>query len=180
MFLVPNTHVPDNSPANTLRIRIATTADMDEIMHLAVAASAENGFLPTDIGMLASDIWPALCQDHGICGVIGQPDGMIEGAVLLRTGTMWYSPDPVLEEKAVFVYPQFRSAKGGRARKLCEFSKQVSRQLGMPLIIGVLSNHRTEAKSRMYRRIFGEPAGVFFLYNSRTGEFADAPAQLGV
>ena len=69
----------------------------------------------------------------------------------------------------VFIHPDFRSAKGGRARKLCEFSKQVSDSLGIPLIIGVLSSHRTAGKVRMYQRIFGEPSGAFFLYGTKTG-----------
>jgi hypothetical protein len=42
--------------------------------------------------------------------------------------------------------------------------------MGMPLLIGVLSNSRTEAKIRLYKRHFGEPAGAYFLYNARTGE----------
>jgi len=46
--------------------------------------------------------------------------------VLLRIGTMWYSDERVLEEKAIFIHPDFRSAKGGRARQLCEFSKKRS------------------------------------------------------
>jgi hypothetical protein len=39
----------------------------------------------------------------------------------------------------------------------------------MPLLIGVLSNHRTEAKVRLYERQFGKPTGAFFLYNGSTG-----------
>jgi GNAT superfamily N-acetyltransferase len=94
--------------------------------------------------------------------------------VLLRIGSMWYSDHEVLEEKAIFIHPDYRNAKGGRARRLCEFSKQVADALGVPLIIGVLSNHRTKAKVRLYERQFGEPSGAFFLYNARTGAFRDA------
>ena len=130
----------------------------------------ENAFLVANPVKMVMDVWPALNQDHGIVGIIGEPGEPIEAAVLLRLGTMWYSDNPVVEEKAIFVRPEFRSAKGGRARKLCEFSKKVADSLGMPLIIGVLSNHRTEAKIRLYRRQFGEPAGAFFLYGAKTGE----------
>ena len=73
-----------------------------------------------------------------------------------------------------FIHPDYRSAKGGRARRLCEFSKQAADSLGIPLIIGVLSNNRTEAKVRLYKRQFGEPSGAFFLYNARTGGWKDA------
>jgi hypothetical protein len=141
---------------------------MDEVMRLAIVACEENGFLNASAELLAREIYPALCQDHGLCPVIGLPGGAIEGLALLRIGAMWYAPELVVEERCVFVYPQFRSAKGGRARKLVEYSKKVADTLGMKLLIGVLSNTRTEAKVRMYTRLLGEPAGAFFLYNART------------
>jgi N-acetylglutamate synthase-like GNAT family acetyltransferase len=151
-----------------LQIRLATTEDMAEVMKLAVTACQENGFLNASAELLAREIWPALCQDHGLCPVIGPPDGAIEGLALLRIGKMWYSDASVVEEKAIFVYPEFRAAKGGRARRLCEYSKHVADALQLPLLIGILSNTRTEGKVRMYKRIFGEPAGAFFLYGART------------
>lgn len=150
-----------------LEIRLATPADMTEVMRLAVTACQENGFLNASQELLAKEIWPALNQDHGLCPVIGPPGGAIEGLALLRVGAMWYSQQTVIEEKAIFVYPEFRSAKGGRARRLCEYSKHVADKLGIPLLIGILSNTRTEGKVRMYKRIFGEPAGAFFLYGAQ-------------
>lgn len=163
----------DGTPdLDTLTIRIATPADVDEVMAIAIQASEENGFLSADPSRMLQEIWPALNQDHGLIGAIGQPGGQIEGVVLLRIGAMWYAPidKPVVEEKAIFVHPEFRQAKGGRARRLCEFSKRVADELDLPLIIGVLSHERTKGKVRMYSRVFGEPAGAFFLYNARTGQ----------
>ena len=152
-----------------LQIRLAGPQDMDEIMAIAMMACDENGFMNPNPAKLAAEIWPALHQDHGLCAVIGKPNGMIEGLVLLRIGNMWYSDSRVVEEKAIFIHPEYRSAKGGRASKLCEFSKKVADTLGIPLIIGVLSNHRTSAKVRMYERQFGPPSGAFFLYGAKTG-----------
>lgn len=153
-----------------LEIRIARPEDLDEIMKLSVLGCEENGFLKANPAKLAAEFWPALHQDHGICALIGKPGGQIEGLVLLRLGHMWYSDEPVVEEKVIFIHPEFRNAKGGRAKRLCEFSKQTADRLGIPLIIGVLSNHRTEAKVRMYERQFGKPAGAFFLYGAETGK----------
>ena len=152
-----------------LVIRLATTEDMAEVMKLAISASEENGFLSANPARLAKEIWPALCQDHGLCAVIGPPSGAIEGLVLLRIGEMWYSDQIVVEEKAVYVYPEFRSAKGGRARRLCEYSKHVAEELGLPLLIGILSNARTQGKVKLYQRMFGEPAGAFWLIGATTG-----------
>ena len=152
-----------------LIIRIGTPEDLDDLMEISMLASEENGFLEPNPGKLAAEIWPALHQDHGIVGIIGPKDGQVQGAVLLRIGQMWYSDTPVVEEKAIFIHPDYRSAKGGRAKQLCEFSKRVADSLGIPLIIGVLSNSRTEAKVRLYERQFGKPSGAFFLYGAKTG-----------
>jgi len=151
-------------------VRVGTPEDLNQIVEIALQGAEENAFVKSNPEKLIEDFWHGLVQDHGIVGVIGKPGDIIEGVVLLRLGTMWYSDVPVIEEKAVFIRPEYRSAKGGRARRLCEFSKQVADSLGLPLIIGVVSNQRTEAKIRLYRRQFGEPAGAFFLYGAKTGE----------
>jgi len=166
--------VKSNAPA--INLRVGTPDDVDGVMGLAIAASKENGFVDSDPAEMLNDIWPALNLDAGIMGVIGVPGQAPEGAVLLRIGKMWYSKARVLEEKAIFVHPDFRSAKGGRASRLCEFSKHVSDKLELPLVIGVLSNARTDAKLRLYERHFGPPAGGFFLHNAKTGQGALVPA----
>jgi N-acetylglutamate synthase-like GNAT family acetyltransferase len=167
---VARTEQSSRAPEPALQIRLATPADMNEVMKLAVTACKENAFLEASAEMLAREIWPALVQDHGLMALIGPPGGAIEGLVLLRIGTIWYSKEQVLEEKAIFVYPEFRSAKGGRAKKLCDFSKKVADTLGMKLLIGVLSAHRTEGKVAMYTRQFGPPMGAFWLYGTTTGD----------
>ena len=154
-----------------LKIRIGTPEDLDEIMRIALDACEENAFLPPNPQRLLMDIWPALNRDKGLIGIISQPNGPAEGVILLRVGNLWYSDVMTIEEKAVFVKKEFRNAKGGRARKLCEFGKKVADELQMPLIIGVLSNHRTQGKIKMYERIFGQPSGAYFLYGVKTGEW---------
>lgn len=158
-----------------LVIRVGTPQDVDAVMEIAMMACEENGFVQPSPQRLLMDIWPALNLDEGVMGLIG-PKGTseVQGAVLLRIGHMWYSEQRAIEEKAVFIRPEYRSAKGGRARKLCEFSKQVADELELPLLIGVLSNHRTTGKVRMYQRIFGEPSGAFFLYKAKTGAWQAA------
>lgn len=151
-----------------IKIRIGTTADLDNVMQFYLMAAEENGFVKSDPVKILEDVWPALNCDHGIIGIIGEPGHKIEAAIFLRIGKMWYSDQYVVEEKLVFVHPEYRSAKGGRAAKLCDFAKAVSNSLGIPLMIGVLSNNRTEAKVRLYKRKFGDPAGAFFLYGATT------------
>jgi hypothetical protein len=138
-------------------------------MELALAANEENGFIRATPGKMLTEIYASLCLNRGLMGIIGDQGKPAEAAVLLRIGSMWYSDDPVIEEKAIFVRPEFRSAKAQRAQRLCDFSKRVADGMGIPLIIGVLSNERTAAKVRLYERQFGEPAGAFFLYGAATG-----------
>jgi GNAT superfamily N-acetyltransferase len=155
--------------SEAVNIRLGVPEDVHDVMDLALSACDENGFVHPNPEKLLAEIWPALNYDRGLVGLIGPEGEKPEGAVLLRIGNMWYSDQEVLEEKAIFIHPDFRSAKGGRARRLCEFSKQVADEFGLPLIIGVLSNHRTEAKIKLYERQFGKPSGAFFLYNATTG-----------
>lgn len=153
----------------TLTVRVGTLNDLDEMMQLAMMATEENAFSAPNPQKLLYEIYPALNKEHGIVGIVGEPGGIIEGAVLLRVGSVWYSDMPLIEEKAIFVHPDFRAAKGGRARKLMEFSKKVADGLGLTLTIGVLSSERTEAKIRAYGRVFGPPSGAYWLYGTTTG-----------
>lgn len=153
-----------------ITVQIGTPQDVDQLMALASSACEENGFLPPNPVKILQEIWSSLHQHYGLIGVIKNETGLIEGAILMRIGDMWYSDQMVLEERGIFIHPDYRNAKGGRAKKLCEFAKQVSENINLPLVIGILSNSRTEAKVRLYKRQFGEPTGAFFLYGARTGE----------
>lgn len=160
-----------------LVVRIGNQDDVDGIMKLALAGTEENGFLSPNPVKILHDVWAALSLDNGIIGIIGERGSEPEGAILLRISKMWYSDEDILEERAIYIRPEFRNAKGGRAKRLCAFSREVSDKLGLPLIIGVLSNHRTEAKVRLYTREFGNPAGAFFLHGCKTGQLGKAAAE---
>lgn len=155
---------------NEISVRIGVVEDFNELMRLALEATNENAIVRPSTEKLAEAIYGALIRKIGIAGVIGgKPGEKLEAAIILHFGELWYSRELILEEKAIFVDPEFRSAKGGRAKKLTEFAKLVSDTNQMPLAIGVLSNSRTEAKIRLYERAFGAPAGVYFLYGAKTG-----------
>lgn len=152
-----------------IRVRTGRPDDVHRVMDIALMACEENAVTKASPEKLLRDIWPALNLDHGIVGIIGEDP--IEAAILLKMEPFWYGDDDeiCLLERAIFVHPDYRSAKGGRARLLCEWAKNASRTLELPLIIGVLSNERTEAKMKLYMRQFGEPAGVYFIFGARTG-----------
>lgn len=153
---------------NDIKVRIGAPEDEEGLMRLARLVNDENGVFRMNDDKVRAVIKPALYLHGGIVGVIGPRDNL-EAGVVLRISQYWYSDVSFLEEMCVFVHPDYRAAKGGRARKLVEFSKKVSENLNMPLMMGILSNSRTEAKTKLYERQFGSPAGAFFLYGIKTG-----------
>jgi hypothetical protein len=150
-------------------VRTGTPEDIDGMMELALAACAENGLTNPNPLKLLNEIWSSLNLHHGIVGIIGEPGKTPEAAILLRIESLWYTDDLSVVERAIFVHPEYRSAKGGRASKLCSFAKKVSTELTHPLVIGILSSQRTEAKVRLYERQFGQPAGAYWIVNGKTG-----------
>src|SRR5437879_10465909 len=86
---------------------------------------------------------------RGFMGVIG-PLGALEGFILMMLGTFWYSDDIILEEYANFVHPDHR--RSDHAKVLLSYSRHISDQVGIPLVVGIISNIRTAAKVRLYRR----------------------------
>ena len=158
-------------------VRTGQPQDLPVIMEMAREVAHENGIVQMDEMKVAHEFWPALNLDGGIVGIIGENRAMPEGFILLRVARQWYSSDPTLEERVAFVREPFRAKKGGRARKLCEFAKQTAETLKLPLTIGILSNQRTEAKIRLYKRVFGEPAGAFWLIGAQTGQAYGDPLQ---
>lgn len=154
------------------KVRIGTPEDVDGMMELAFSACAENGLTNPNPAKLLNEIWAGLTRNHGIVGIIGSPGETFEAAILLRVEELWYSSEPSLVERAIFVHPDYRSAKGGRARKLCEFAKQASMLLELPLVIGILSSQRTESKVRLYERQFGKPSGAYWIVGGKTGQSA--------
>jgi hypothetical protein len=157
-----------------VRVRIGTANDIDAMMELAERLWHENGLTAPNRMKVLTEIWAGLTQQNGIVGIIGEPDKKLEAAILLRIEPLWYSDDLSIIERAVFVDPDYRSVRGGRARKLIEFAKKISDTLEAPLLIGILSSQRTASKVKLYERQFGEPSGAYWIYGKKTGEL-DTP-----
>jgi GNAT superfamily N-acetyltransferase len=159
-----------------ISVRIGTPADLDEVMALAQMMHEEIGLTAFEAGKVLPEIYAALHKDHGLMGLIGAPDGPVEAGILLVIGKFFYSDEDVLEERGLFVHPEYRQAKGGRAARLCEFAKHAADRLGMLLHMGVFNDVNADAKLRLYRRQFGEPAGAFFLYRPQVAATLESEA----
>lgn len=155
------------SPKPLPKVRLATKDDLNEVIALGRDLHYENGLMPVDDEIITLAATNAVSGRDGVVGVIGAP-GRIEGLIFLSLRQFWYSNQTHLEEMFLYIKPQYRRTEN--AKTLIEFAKEAAIKLGVPLLIGVLSNEQTEAKVRLYQRRFGRPAGAFFLFNSLTGK----------
>ena len=143
-------------------VRIAGPEDTAEIVNLFLWMHQENGIFNLDEEKTENFIKMATEHRHGIIGVIDGKDGM-DGMICLIPDQLWYSNEWFLNEVFNFVHPEAR--RSTRAKSLISFAKKMSDEMNMPLILGVVSNYRTEAKVKLYERQFPK-AGAFFIHNA--------------
>ncbi len=144
-------------------VRMARPEDAEAIFKNLVLAQKDNGVFPMNPRKVTEFIRCAIDRKGAIIGII---DGKnyIEATVGLILQQWWYTDEWSLGERWNFVHPNHR--KTTHAKKLIEFSKWCAEELGVPLEMGVLSNERTEAKVRLYRRQL-PCVGAFFMYKTR-------------
>lgn len=155
----PATQTDENSFAG---VRVAHPSDQMNIFNYLLMLYEENALFT----IASEKVWDAIrIGTEGKGGIIGLIDGPrgIEGSVGLYLEAWWYTNDFSLNEKWNFVHPDHR--KSLHAQRLIEFSKWCSRRLQVPLHMGIISNKRTEAKVRLYRRKLPY-CGAFFMYGS--------------
>lgn len=150
-------------------VRLATPADAQEIWRLFLQAHNENSLFPLATEKVQYLMNRVLYPDsiplgdmgpRGIIGVIG-PVGALEALVFLLIGQFWYSNDRHLEELIVFTDPEHR--KSTHAQAIIQWMKDQVELTGLPLMTGIMSNHRTEAKVRLYSRMLPKVGAFFFL-----------------
>lgn len=162
-------------------VRIAGPADRQEIWRLFLQGHRENGqfsLAPEKVDYFLSralhpDQVPAWdTGPRGVVGVIGSV-GELEALVFVTIGTFWYSHERHLEEFIVYVDPECR--RSYHARALISWMKQQSDRTGLPLLTGVVSNLRTQAKVDLYSRMLPK-VGAFFLYTKANAQSSSAVA----
>lgn len=150
-------------------VRLAVFADLSEVWRLFLQAHSENGLFKLSPEKVQWFLTRVLCPDlipigdngpRGVIGVIG-PIGSLEGIVFLTIGTYWYSNDMHLEEYLIYTDPKHR--KSHHVQALIQWMKDQVESTGIPLLTGIVSNHRTEAKCRLYRRMLPKVGEFFYL-----------------
>jgi hypothetical protein len=142
-------------------VRIATIGDEEAIFELCKKLHDENGLFEMDAESVLRVIKIACKGEGGIIGVIDGENGL-EGIIGLILDRFWYANEWFLCELFNFVPAEFR--KSTRAKSMLSFAKDCSNKMKVPLVIGIVSNIRTEAKVKLYERQLPK-AGAFFVYN---------------
>lgn len=154
-------------------VRLAQPQDHSEIVRLFMQDHAENGIFPMDYSkidwLLCRLLRPDLISEtdtgtRGVMGVIG-PVGALEAIVAVVISAPWYTSERCLNDLVVFVDPQYRHS--GHAKALIEWMKYQSTITGLPLISGVVTKERTEAKVRLYQRQMPIKLGAYFLHDPK-------------
>lgn len=144
-------------------VRLATHEDEAELMKLCRMLHEENGLFPMEEDMVKETLNKGFNRKGGVIGVIGRP-GALEGMIYMEVGNFWYSKQPHLMELFNFVHPEHR--RSSHAKALIEFAKKCAGE-DVRLVIGIISNERTQAKIKLYERQLGKQAGAFFVYPPR-------------
>jgi len=141
-------------------VRKATPDLRGEILEICRQNHGENGQFALSMPKVESMVDRAFNRGGAVIGVVGQ--NRIEGAILMSIGQFWYTDEYCLEEIFCYVHPEFR--RSTHAKDMISFGKRCSNELGIPLVIGVVSNERTKPKLELYRRQLGDPCGGYFIH----------------
>ena len=142
-------------------VSLATPKDEEKILDLLMLMHEENGLFEMDNDSVREMVRKVLNRENGIIGVIDGEEE-IEAAVCLVIDKLWYAKTWCLNDVFNFVAPKYR--RSTRAKSLISFAKSYSDQVGIPLLMGIVSNVRTEAKIKLLERQL-QKAGAFFIYN---------------
>ena len=161
------TQAAGEGPWPQKRIRFARMDELEQLIVLCRRLAQENAIGPMKESMVRAHIERSIRRDGGFIGVIGD-EGRIEGAMCLKFGHMWYSDDLWwVEDLFHFVLPEYRTSNN--ASELLDWALWWKEQLKIPLMLGIVSNERTEAKIALYRRKLGPMSGALFLVGAQTG-----------
>lgn len=139
---------------------MASEEDEPQLMSLCEGLAEENALFKPNFDKVRETVRNVVRKKQGFVGCIGSHE-KLEGAILILVSEMWYTDQPCLEELFNYVVPEFRASN--RAVQLVEFAKSVSNKMRLPMLIGIVSNIRTEAKVRLYDRKLSR-AGAFYLH----------------
>lgn len=159
-------------------VRIAGPEDKKEAWRLLMQAHSDNGLFPLapqkvewflNRALYPHCISPDDTGTRGVIGVIGA-QGALEGLVFVTIEEYWYSTEKYLNEMLVYVDPACR--KSNHAKALIEWMREQVKVTGLPLMTGIVTNKRTEAKCRLYQRMLPKAGEFYVVMPSSSASFA--------
>ncbi len=157
-------------PLNRQRsvLRIAQADEEEDLLGFCHELWEENGkeFFSFDAEKVRGHLRRSSEKRGGLFAVIGEPR-KIEAGALLLIDPYYYTSDFALFELFSYVRPDYRRSQ--HAKTLVNWALNMSEKLRLLLFIGILSNSRTVAKVRLYRRVLGvDPSGAYFVYRPKS------------
>lgn len=151
---------PSNSSVEPTEVRMATAADRQPLLDLMILLHGENGLFsvsPAKVDAMLDRFYRGQGALIGVIGEVGAP----VGAIYLEISQVVYSDDWLLVEQFNFVHPDHR--RSSYAKQLIAYAKRCSDELKLPLMVGILSNIRTQAKMVLYDKWLTR-AGGYYIY----------------
>jgi hypothetical protein len=140
-------------------IRICVPADEPALLRVLALNYEENkGLAAINWDKVTRMVRRGTEQQLGIIGVIEGKHGIEATAGFILTN-FWFSDDFHLEEVWVFVLPDYR--RSTHARRLYEWAKYLSTQMTVPVLCGVLTTQRHQAKIRLAQREMPQVGALF-------------------
>jgi len=155
-------------------VRLAVIEDREKVKELTTLLHGENGLFsisPTKVDQMLDRFYN---REGALIGVIGEVGNPV-ATIYLGIDQPIYTDEFALIEQWNFVHPDHR--RSDYASQLICYAKNLSDKFRLPLMVGILSNSRTEAKARLYERHLSK-AGYYFIYNQQHLSSA-APAWQG-
>jgi len=149
-------------------VRVARPEDFEEVWRLLLQGHHENGhrkLAPEKAAWYVHRaLFPHLIPNwdtgfRGVIGVIGDV-GRLEALAFISVSGFWYTHERHIEEFIVYVDPECR--RSFHARALINWMKERVEKTQLPLLTGVISNERTEAKVALYERMLPKIGAFFF------------------
>jgi len=147
-------------------VQLANQSMAEDITDVLLQGQDEGFVFPPDRDVILQYVKEIMNQNGGIIGVIYDHDNkLVEGVIGLRLDKFWFSDQWFIKDIFMYVHPEFR--RSTRAKCLIAFAKDCAKKMNIPLLMGIMSNIRTEAKAKLYERQMNR-AGSFFVYNNES------------
>lgn len=144
-------------------VRLAEEADRPALVELTTLLHGENGLFSLSLKKRDALLDRYYAKQGSIIGVIGEVGAPV-ATIYLSLTQPEYTDEWALVEVWSHVHPDHR--RTSHAQHLLDYAKFMSSEMKLPLLIGILSNHRTEAKVRLYERRL-QSAGAYFVFNEQ-------------